>query len=343
MSIDDLILRVAEKRGAVKTSDIVGRTRLSRAYINRFLHRLVAGGKLALVGKANRARYVLPSGRSTASAAEEARRTHRMLRNLNLSEHSVLAEIRRSSGIFDRLRKNVSGIFDYAFLEMLNNAIEHSQSETVDVLVTRAVGTISFVVADRGVGIFDHVMQKRGLVNRLEAIQDLLKGKQTTAPESHSGEGIFFTSKLADALTIESADKKLVFDNILQDVRVADKKNLRGTRVRFSLSEESARETGSIFREYTDENYEFGRTLVVVKLYRSGKEHLSRSQARRITSGLDKFKTVVLNFSGVETIGQAFADEIFRVWKACHPKIEIVPRNADANVAFMIRRVQAGT
>jgi hypothetical protein len=45
------------------------------------------------------------------------------------------------------------------------------------------------------------------LKNHLEAIQDLLKGKQTTMPKSHSGEGIFFTSKIADNLTISSSQE----------------------------------------------------------------------------------------------------------------------------------------
>ena len=54
---------------------------------------------------------------------------------------------------------------------------------------------LSFIVNDSGIGIFRNIMQKRNLKSELEAIQDLMKGKTTTMPESHSGEGIFFTSK----------------------------------------------------------------------------------------------------------------------------------------------------
>ena len=54
-------------------------------------------------------------------------------------------------------------------------------------------------------------MKKKNLNSEMEAIQDLLKGKQTTAPEAHSGEGIFFTSKVSSVLTIQSSHKKLIY------------------------------------------------------------------------------------------------------------------------------------
>ena len=55
-------------------------------------------------------------------------------------------------------------------------------------------------------------------------------------------------------------------------------------------------------------------------------------------SGMEKFKIVELDFRGVTVIGQAFADEVFRVFKNNHPRITIVPRNANEDVVFMIRR-----
>ncbi len=68
---------------------------------------------------------------------------------------------------------------------------------------------------------------------------------------------------------------------------------------------------------------------------------ISRSQARRIMSGLEKFKTIILDFSGVETVGQAFADDVFRVWKNRHAGVKIVPKNMNENVVFMIKRAIA--
>jgi hypothetical protein len=79
----------------------------------------------------------------------------------------------------------------------------------------------------------------------MDAIQDLLKGKETTAPAAHSGEGIFFTSKTADSLTIKSFEKKVVFDNVGQDIYVKDIKPVGGTRVDFVLDLRSKRKRTS--------------------------------------------------------------------------------------------------
>jgi aspartokinase len=73
-----------------------------------------------------------------------------------------------------------------------------------------------------------------------------------------------------------------------------------------------------------------------------GDIYISRSQARRIMSGLDKFKTVVLDFDRVKTVGQGFADEVFRVWQKHHLNIKIIPKNTNENINFMIKRVLSG-
>ena len=72
-----------------------------------------------------------------------------------------------------------------------------------------------------------------------------------------------------------------------------------------------------------------------------GTEYISRSQARRILGGLDKFRTVILDFKNVKTVGQGFADEVFRVWKRHYPNIDIVTKNANENITFMIKRALA--
>ena len=68
---------------------------------------------------------------------------------------------------------------------------------------------------------------------------------------------------------------------------------------------------------------------------------MSRSQARRILHNLDKFKHIILDFKDVPTIGQAFTDEIFRVYKSKRPKVVLEHINTDENVMFMIKRAQS--
>jgi hypothetical protein len=69
-------------------------------------------------------------------------------------------------------------------------------------------------------------------------------------------------------------------------------------------------------------------------------DYVSRSQARRILAGLEKFKTIELDFKDVKTIGQAFADEIFRIWQAGHKEVRFKIQNANENVMLMIKRAE---
>ena len=66
---------------------------------------------------------------------------------------------------------------------------------------------------------------------------------------------------------------------------------------------------------------------------------VSRSQGRRLVMGLERFERVNFDFSGVEAIQQGFADEVFRVWKAAHPGIEISVSGAEPAVQQMLRHV----
>ena len=46
----------------------------------------------------------------------------------------------------------------------------------------------------------------------------------------------------------------------------------------------------------------------------------------------------MLDFSGVTSIGQAFADEVFRVFRLKHLEVELVPIHASSEVRRMISR-----
>lgn len=338
MDIKHLILKRLSRENEVRASDIVKETGFSRAYINRFLKELREEGKIVLLGKANKAKYVPAEKGVVAKAQKEILIFRRVLENKNIAEDVVLDGIKKHTGIFFALPKNTVQILDYAFTEMLNNAIEHSKSKMINLSVERSDGVVHFDVVDAGIGIFNNIMQKRKLKSEMEAIQDLIKGKETTSPEEHSGEGIFFTSKVGNQLIIQSSKKKLIFDNVLDDIFVKDIKNRKGTKVSFTVSSKSKNDLNKIFRKYAGDGFEFSKTQVLVNLYKAGAGYVSRSQARRILTGLEKFKTIILDFQGVDTIGQAFADEMFRVWKNRHPNIDIQCQNSNENIDFMIKR-----
>ena len=93
------------------------------------------------------------------------------------------------------------------------------------------------------------------------------------------------------------------------------------------------------FTAETDEGFGFTKTHLPISLAEYGPDGLtSRSKAKRVLNRISKFKEVLLDFKDVESIGQALADEIFRVFAKAHPEIHIVPINTSENVLRMIRR-----
>jgi hypothetical protein len=121
--------------------------------------------------------------------------------------------------------------------------------------------------------------------------------------------------------------------------------NVSGTVVRTTISQNSTTTVQSVFERYAPaETLSFSRTHVPVRLAQYDQEDLiSRSQAKRVLARFERFEEVMLDFEDVEFIGQAFADEIFRVYKNSHPNIKIVAVNTSGNVDAMIRRVVSGS
>lgn len=343
MTTKEDIIKLAKIRKQLRSRDIVSAYKISRQYANVLVHALITEGKLLKVGSTNKAFYILPDFASKHAEIFPPQILKRF-KNKNLSEHEIIDEIERQYPPIHQLPENVKSIFTYAFSEMLNNAIEHSRSENIEVEISMQNRKLSFVVNDFGIGVYRNIMKKRKLKNEMEAIQDLLQGKTTTKPKAHSGEGIFFTSKTGDVFTLESYGYLLVINNNVNDVFVHRRPSLKhGTRVKFAIATNSTKHLNAIFKKFTDENdaggIGFNRTEIKVKLYTIGGVHISRSQARRILTGLNKFESIILDFAKVPMVGQAFADEIFRVFHNKYPRIKIIPINMEEGVTFIIGRV----
>ncbi|HEY4507170.1 MAG TPA: DUF4325 domain-containing protein [Candidatus Paceibacterota bacterium] len=341
----ETILNILEQKKQLKTRDLVSIFGVSRQYISFLLKQLVNERKIVKTGSTSKASYLNP--KYAANHLELfPNKIKKTLKNKGLEEHKVLNELENKFPLILTLKENVRSIFTYAFSEMLNNAIEHSKSKNITVEVRIENKKLFFDVIDSGIGVYKNIMVKRTLKSELEAIQDLLKGKTTTQPKSHSGEGIFFTSRAGDLFNLDSFGYRLVIvNNRINDVFLQKPKAIRkGTKVSFSISIDSDRHLNDIFRKYTGENEDgyqgFDKTEVKIKLYTIGGVFVSRSQARRVLSGLDKFKSVVFDFDKVPMIGQAFADEIFRVFHNNLPDIKLQFINTNEAVKFMIERVE---
>jgi uncharacterized protein (DUF1330 family) len=129
-------------------------------------------------------------------------------------------------------------------------------------------------------------------------------------------------------------------DNRRGDYAVASAPPAPGTRVRFEVPLDLRDSPEDVFARYTHD-FEFDTTRTVVKLFAYGVRFVSRSEAKRLLEGLDRFRHVIVDFAGVEAVGQGFADEVFRVWARAHPEIRIDAENMAPPVAFMIDRARA--
>lgn len=339
MNAKAAILAHAAKRGVITSAEIVRLLGVSRQAAARHLRELVHLKKLVKLGSTKLARYFPPSARHVPPRVRPLRyRARHLLKGLQ--EDAVLREIEWRSGFPRRVSPRARGIVSYAFTEMLNNAIEHSKSKIALVDFRVDDSSLRFSVRDYGIGVYENVRSKFSLQGHPEAAEHLLKGRQTTAPKGHTGQGIFFTSKISDGFVLESAELKLVVDNRIEDLALKDIPRLKGTRVEFVINKNTRKDLKKLFNEYSNSDYEFDKTKMMVHLMNRRNEFVSRSQARSLLFGLERFGRITLDFRRVTGIGQGFADEIFRVFKNRHPGIEIEALNTSASVSFMIQRAR---
>jgi len=319
---------MAKERGSVRSGDLVKATGKSRQAVHNNLVALCREGLLTREGAGRSAHYVFAGDRERIYdyALEQ------------LDEALVWEEVQDRPPFSNSTGSALNG-FAYAFTEMLNNAIDHSQGKHVSVRVGTEDEALWFSIEDDGIGALASVMNKFDLATPLEALQEISKGKTTTAPEEHSGEGLFFVSKLADAFSLESQELQWIVDNVRHDTAVGSSAVSVGTRVRFQANPATIQDLRELFGAYTTD-LAFDTTQTVVKLFEIGHVFVSRSEAKRLLHNLERFRHVILDFAGVDQIGQGFADEVFRVWRRAHPEVRISTINTEPAVGWMVARAQ---
>jgi anti-sigma regulatory factor (Ser/Thr protein kinase) len=246
---------------------------------------------------------------------------------------------------FSILPENIYSICNYGFGEMFNNAIDHSQGTRIAVRSKIKKGVLKLNIYDNGIGIFNKVKNAFGLENERASVLELTKGKLTTDPEHHTGEGIFFTSRAVDEFTIVSSRLAYIKNNLEDDWFIETPEYpIKGTGIFLEIRLNSNKKIKDVFRQYSTLDQgegapKFDKTHIRVELSKSGQErYVSRSQAKRILTGLEKFNHIGLDFSHIKTVGQGFVDEVFRVFQSKHPKIKIEWTRANEDVRFMIER-----
>jgi anti-sigma regulatory factor (Ser/Thr protein kinase) len=342
---DDGLARVADAEGDPVAAFIAGaveshpqdlvrvvteRFGISRQAVHRRLKRLIRGEWIQARGQTRSRRYALGPVRERFAALQVT---------AELDEDRVWTELVKPQ--LTGLPQNVVSLCQYGLTEMLNNVVDHSGSRVATIAVKRTPRSIELVVRDEGVGIFRKIKTECGLASEHEAILELTKGKLTTDPERHTGEGIFFSARMFDDFSIGSGTVRLSCSAGGENWLCAERAAAEGTCVTMRISPGSPRTTQEVFERFASakDGFSFDRTHVVARLVDlEGRTLVSRSQAKRILARLERFSEVILDFEGVESVTPAFADEIFRVFASRHPQVRLLPVHDNEQVRQMIRR-----
>jgi anti-sigma regulatory factor (Ser/Thr protein kinase) len=308
---------------------------ISRQAANRHLKSLSREGSLVSAGKTRKRSYKIAATAAVSFVYPI---------KPGLAEDVIWREdIQPFIGV---LPDNVLELWNYAFTEMFNNAIDHSDGSTIHVSITKSAVDTELSIMDDGVGIFKKIQDALGLPDEKQAIFELSKGKLTTDSANHSGQGIFFTSRIVNGFDILSGG--VYFSHQLGNEVdwMLDRDAFRnGTTIFLKVENHTSRTVKKVYGQYSvGDSYGFNKTIVPVKLAKYGTDQLvSRSQAKRVLMRVEQFSQVIFDFSGVDMIGQAFADQIFRVFASEHPEVDLTPSRANAEVMGLIQAaIKAG-
>ena len=310
---------------------------ISRQAVNRHIRSLVESGIVVRTGETRGAQYHLADSTTVREPSQVSFSRRYSLKGLE--EDRVFDEVSIILNLTAALNDSAFQIVRYAFTELLNNAIDHSQSQYAEVRMHLTPYDLEFTVRDFGIGLFWNIAESYSLKNEYESIGWVMQGKKTTLPDRHAGEGLFFTTKVGDRICIRSHALLLDFQNSRQDIITGEVSHLKGTEVVFSIKRRTQRSLKDLFDAYAPQAYEyrFSRTRVYVTL--SQQHYMSRSEGKRLVSGLDGFREVVFDFRGVYSIGQAFSDEVFRHYRQQHPDLVIRIEHANPAVMQMLKHV----
>jgi anti-sigma regulatory factor (Ser/Thr protein kinase) len=236
----------------------------------------------------------------------------------------------------------------HAFTELVNNAVDHSGGHQVTVSVRQTPLQLQLLVSDDGCGLFHRIEQSFAIDDPALAMLELSKGKLTSAPDQHSGHGLFFTSRLADVFDIHangSAWQRRDWERRAWRQGKAGAVSARaGTSIYLAISLDTARTLDSLLQAHSASGtrYDFGRTEVSLQLMAPvGAMLASRADAKRAVQRLDQFQHAELDFTGINSIGHGFADQLFRVFQREHPQLELHPVGMAPQVAAMVASVRA--
>ncbi|CAC9511759.1 MULTISPECIES: STAS-like domain-containing protein [sulfur-oxidizing symbionts] len=312
---------------------------ISRQAVNKHLRALEEEGFLTSFGKTKNKNYQLG----------EIRQQSKIIKlDKKIDEFDVYSQ--DFEWVVENAPKNIQEIVDWGFTEILNNAIDHAQAKIVFIVLSIKEKELFLTICDDGEGIFNRIKRIKDFDSDQRVVLELSKGKLTTDDENHTGLDIFFSIEAFDFFAIYSNNHLYNFNNNTEInlekygfekvFKMGDDLGF-STAVRMSIKLSSTTKLKDVFDKFAKApEFEFDTTIVSLYLVNEKQNLVSRSQAKQATNRLEEFKFVTFDFKGIGSIGQGFADELFRVYPNKNPQISFDYVNADVEVEKMIKRVK---
>ncbi|GJL78781.1 MAG: histidine kinase [Nitrospinaceae bacterium] len=306
---------------------------VTRMTVHRHLNRLLRDKKIVKTGTTKGAEYCLKTSLDKTLIFQIEPETH---------ADQVWTDYLEDD--FSRLSNPVKEICRFAFVQIFDNALFHSGGKGVVVKTVWKKDSLELNIIDDGAGLFQGIKKALGFNDIREGVLQLSKGKFTTASSGHQGQGIFWVSRLCDVFGIFSNGLFYCKDNLRDDWFLENRKisKSKGTKVSMAIGFHSARTLSQVIQQYGGDELEaplIHTTEILIQLSQMKDEpYISRAQAKRALHGAERFQRVVLDFKNIPTVGQAFVDEVFHVFRSEHPKTDLKSIHANPDVQFMIEK-----
>ena len=326
------ITAAALQHGAALPALLMARLDISRRRANALLRKLVAMQWLQAAGTVRRPLYSPGALRQVVQRYVLA----------GLQEDQPW---RQDFAPFFKLPGTVERMALHAFTELLNNAIDHSGGSQVTVSMRQTPLQLQLLVSDDGCGLFERIAQSFDIDDPQLAMLELSKGKLSSAPERHSGHGLFFSARLADVFDIHAnaaAFQRRSWEQ--RPWRSGRPAARQGTSVYLAIQLDTPRTLDAVLRAHSVQGgCHFDHTEVPLHLLGGTTRSLaSRADARRVSARLGSFRRAELSFDGVDDIGHGFADELFRIFQRDNPGVVLVPVGMNPGVHAMVASVGPG-
>jgi anti-sigma regulatory factor (Ser/Thr protein kinase) len=247
------------------------------------------------------------------------------------------------------LQGNVRRLAQHAFTELVNNAIDHSGGTQVTVSMRQTAAHLQLLVSDDGCGLFRRVEESFAISEPRVAMLEIAKGRLTSQPDRHCGQGLVLTAQLADIFDLRAnaagfqrrAWSAGQWHGMPPPAALADRP---GTSVFLAIALDTPRTLDEVQRSRCTaaDSYAFDEAHVPLNLLTAGGDALaSRADAKRVASRLADFRRAQIDFAGIDEVGHAFAHELFSVFQRTHPGVELVPVAASPRVVAILSAVQA--